>query len=82
MMLIRFLIITIAILYILRFVFRLLLPMLFQKVMNKAAQQYNGAKPQEPAPRPQGKIQVDYAPPKHESPMADKGEFVEYEEVK
>lgn len=81
MVLIRFLIITIAILYILRFIARLLLPMLFQKVMNKAAQQYNAAKPKEPAPRPQGKIQVDFAPPKHESSIADKGEFVEYEEL-
>lgn len=79
--LIRFLIIAIAILYILRFIARLLLPALFQSFVNKAQQQHGGQSHQQER-RPVGKIQVDYMPPKKESPLDKEGEFVDYEEVK
>jgi len=78
---IRFLIISICILYIFRFVVRLILPVLFQGMINKATQHGGAAKNAQPK-RPEGKVQVEYMPPKEPSPLADKGEFVDYEEVK
>ncbi|MBE7176687.1 MAG: DUF4834 domain-containing protein [Mucilaginibacter polytrichastri] len=79
----RFLIISICILYILRFLARIFLPLLFQNVMNKATQgQAGNAARNEPPRRTPGKIEVEYMPPKKASPLEDKGEFVDYEEIK
>jgi hypothetical protein len=86
--LIRFLFISIAILYIIRAIIRWMLPMLFQSVINKAQQQqhqqqqtnYNSTKKQ-----PAGRIKVDYVPEdrKGKGKFPDsEGEFVDYEEVK
>jgi hypothetical protein len=83
--LIRFLFIAIGILYLVRAIFRWLLPMLFQSVVNKAQQQqnqqtnYTSSKQQ-----PTGRIKVDYVPEdrkKGKFPDSE-GEFVDYEEVK
>lgn len=64
---------------------RLLLPMLFQNLMNKAqtqAQQQYGQ--QNRNSRPEGSISIDFIPPKDkEAKAADKaGDFVDYEEIK
>ncbi|MDB5121086.1 MAG: hypothetical protein JWN56_2304 [Sphingobacteriales bacterium] len=82
--LIKFLFITICVLWLLKMIARLLLPMLFQKIVKKAQQQsnqhyqqYNHAK--------EGEIHVDYIPPQKvkKNPKIDKaGDFVEYEEIK
>ena len=81
MILIRFLIVSILILYVLRALVRLLLPFLFQSVVNKAQQQqqnYNRSQQQ-----PTGRIKVDYIPEQKKSNIPDsEGEFVDYEEVK
>lgn len=87
--LLRFLIITICVLWLIRLVFRLLLPYLFQKVVKKAQhqatkqyqQQYTN---QRSYRKPEGTIRVDYVPPKDkEARAADKaGEFVDFEEIK
>ncbi|MES2377291.1 MAG: DUF4834 family protein [Bacteroidota bacterium] len=84
---IRFLFISIAILYIVRAIIRWALPMLFQSVVNKAQQQhqqqqtnYNSSQKQ-----PTGRIKVDYVPEdrKGKGKFPDnEGEFVDYEEVK
>lgn len=82
MLLIRFLIISICILYILRSLVRIFLPMLFQGLVNKAQQnaQQNQYRQQQ---RPTGAIKVDYMPPAQKSAIPDsEGEFVDYEEVK
>lgn len=81
MVLIRFLIISICILYIVRAIMRFLLPFLFQSVINKAQQQQqNYNRPQQ---QPTGRIKVDYIPEQKKSNIPDsEGEFVEYEEVK
>jgi hypothetical protein len=80
MVLLRFLIISISILYVLRFIIRLLAPYLFQSLVNKAQQQQQNANRAE---KPTGRIKVDYIPEGKKSNIPDtEGEFVEYEEVK
>ncbi|HVS92328.1 MAG TPA: hypothetical protein VHE59_09865 [Mucilaginibacter sp.] len=80
MELIRFLFIAILVLYIIRALIRLVLPMLFQSVVNKAQQgqqqQYRNQRP------PEGKVKVDYIPEKKQSVPDSEGEFVDYEEIK
>ena len=84
MLLIRFLIISICILYILRSLVRIFLPMLFQGLVNKAQQQQNAQQSQySQKQKPTGAIKVDYMPPAQKSAIPDsEGEFVDYEEVK
>ena len=80
MVLLRFLIISILILYVVRTIMRLLAPFLFQSVVNKAQQQHQNANRAE---KPTGRIKVDYIPEGKKSNIPDtEGEFVEYEEVK
>jgi len=83
---IRFLFIAILILYIIRSLVRLVLPMLFQSVVNKAqehAQQQNQQQ-QYRAKQPDGKVKVDYVPDKKKkgSISDSAGDFIDYEEVK
>lgn len=83
MLLIRFLIISICILYIIRTLMRYLIPVLFQSVVNKAQQhaqqQHNYREPK----KPEGAIKVDYIPEGKKSKLPDsEGEFVDYEEIK
>jgi hypothetical protein len=77
---IRFLFIAILVLYIIRSIVRLLLPMLFQSVVNKAQegqqQQYRSQRP------PEGKVKVDYIPEKKSSIPDSEGDFIDYEELK
>ena len=78
MPLIRFLLISICVLYIIRSLVRYLIPVLFQSVVNKAQQQYTRQQK-----RPEGAVKVDYIPEGKRSTVPDsEGEFVDYEEVK
>jgi len=89
--LLKFILITILVLYIIKRLARLLLPILFQKVVNKAQehvngqfggyQQYNNNYQKQ---RPAGKIKIDYIPPKEkEARAADKaGDFIDFEEIR
>jgi len=83
-----FLITAILVIYIVRALARILLPMLFQSVINKAQQQH-----QQSAGRQQnyssnantntGRIKVDYKPAQKKGTIPDsEGDFVDYEEVK
>jgi hypothetical protein len=80
MELLRFLFIAILVLYIIRALARLVFPMLFQHVVNKAQQpgqqQYSNQKP------PTGKVKVDYIPEKKSSIPDSEGDFIDYEEIK
>jgi len=81
MILLRFLFIAILILYIIRMAARLLLPMLFQSVVNKAQQ--NAQQQQYGQKKPEGKVSVDYIPEKKKSSIPDsEGDFIDYEELK
>jgi hypothetical protein len=76
----EFIVTAIIVLYIIRSVIRLLLPMLFQSVVNKAQQgQQQNYRRQEPT----GRVKVDFIPEgkKHTVPDSE-GEFVDYEEIK
>lgn len=79
----RFLLITIFILWIIRVISRLVMPLLFQQVVNKARQQAGQPNPYQNR-KPEGSIHVDYIPPHHKEPVpSDKaGDFVDYEEIK
>jgi len=84
MALLKFLFITVCILWLLKMVARLLLPMLFQsmvkKAQNHASQHYQQR--QQP-PRQEGKIKIDFIPPRRKEEKLNKaGDFVEYEEIK
>ena len=80
--LLKFLFITICILWLIRMIVRLLLPVLFQSMMNKAQNQANQRFQQQRQSDPDGKIRVDYMPPKTKNRGDQAGDFVEYEEIK
>ncbi|WP_026904595.1 DUF4834 family protein [Pedobacter glucosidilyticus] len=87
--LLKFIIITICVLYILRVLARIFLPFLFKKAIHKMQekmqQQQGGAYQyqQQNHTKPEGKITVDYIPPQKKEPKLDNaGDFVDYEEVK
>lgn len=85
MWLIRFLIISICSLYIIREVARIVMSMLFQKVMNKAQEQARQQQNyyQQQQPRSDGKVRIDHMPEQRKSSVPDsEGEFVDYEEIK
>jgi len=83
-MFLRFIIICILIIYAVRLLFRFLVPLLFQSLVNKAQQgQQNYSRPNNPQ-NPTGKIKIDYIPEEAtKSKVPDsEGDFVEYEEIK
>ena len=82
MQLLKILFIIISVLWLLKMIARLLLPVLFKKliskVQNQATQHY-----QDQTPRPDGKIKVDFIPPRLKEEKLNKaGDFVDYEDVK
>lgn len=84
-----FLFIAILVLYIVRSLARIILPRVFQNVMNKAQQQhsqqqhYNNNANQHNSNTNQGKIRVDYKPASKKGAVPDsEGEFIDYEEIK
>ncbi len=83
MLFIRFLIISICILYIIRSLMRYLIPALFQSVINKAQQQANQQQNYQQPRKPEGAIKVDYIPEGNKGKLPDtEGDFVDYEEIK
>jgi flagellar basal body-associated protein FliL len=82
MVLLKILFITICVLWLLKMVARLLLPMFFHKMMAKAQSQANQRYQQRHNHTPDGRIRVDYMPPKEKTRGDDAGDFVDYEDVK
>src|SRR5690554_5282504 len=94
--LLKFLLIAIAILWLLRVIARFLFPWALRKtaerMMKGQAQQpfghspFSGAGPQQQrreSSKADGKVRIDYVPPKEERKGPQKaGEFVDFEEVK
>ena len=80
MILLRFLLISILVIYILRSLVRILLPILFQNFVNKAQQQ-NQQQYRSQTP-PEGKIKVDYIPKTKSQVPDSEGDFIDYEEIK
>ena len=89
---IRFLIIAICVLYIIRMLARLFLPFLFKKAVNKmqekmSEQQRAYQQQQQQATnetKPEGTLSVDFVPPipKKKPKLDQAGDFVDYEDVK
>lgn len=68
--------------YIIRSLIRIVLPMIFQNVINKAQQQQNTRQNYNNRTS-QGNIKVDYMPKSKKGSVPDsEGEFVDYEEIK
>jgi hypothetical protein len=81
--LIRFLIIAICSLYIIRSIARIFIPMLFQSVVKKAQEQARQQQNyQQAQQRPDERVKVDYKPGTKSSVPDSEGEFVDYEEIK
>lgn len=80
----RVLLITILVLYIIRQLAKILLPMFFQSVVNKAQEQARGQQNYQQYKRPEGKVQIDHIPEGvNKGKVPDnEGEFVDYEEIK
>lgn len=83
MLLIRFLLISILVLYVIRLVARWVLPLLFQNLVNKATQQQQQNQNYQQPKKPEGTIRVDYVPQNTKGQVPDSaGEFIDYEEIK
>ncbi len=87
MPIINFIIITILVLWVIRLLFRLILPMfirnLFGKMQNQASQQTYAQGHSQRKQKPEGTISIDYVPEKKTKGNPDKlGDFVDYEELK
>ena len=82
--LIKFIFIAILVLWIIRMLIKLILPMLFNNLVSKAQQQAGGQGQQQQQKRskPEGSISIDYMPPKQTGKTDKLGDFVDYEEVK
>ncbi len=81
--LIKFILYFILILWLLRIIGQLLLPLLFKRIIKKAQEQAFGAQNQTKASRPEGSIHIDHVPPKNKARKKDEaGEFVDFEEIK
>ena len=79
---IRFLLISILVLYIIRNLVRILLPMLFQGLVNKAQQQGQQQQQYRRPQHPDGKVKVDYIPENKQQVPDSAGDFVDFEEIK
>ncbi|RYG21424.1 MAG: DUF4834 family protein [Chitinophagaceae bacterium] len=83
MFLIKFLFITIAILWIIRVIIRLIFPVMLKNMFGTMQQQAANANQQQRPSKPEGSISIDHMPKKEKKGNADKlGDFVDYEEIK
>jgi predicted Holliday junction resolvase-like endonuclease len=85
MELLEFLVTVILILWVIRMVLRVAIPMLFQKVVNKAQQHQQSYQQQNynRTSAKQGSIKIDHIPQQPKGKIPDsEGDFIDYEEVK
>ena len=84
--LIKFIFITIMVLWLIRMLIRLIFPLVLKNMFSKMQQTAADPRQQQQQQRrraPEGSINIDYVPPQPKKGNADKlGDFVEYEEVK
>jgi len=84
MLLIKFIFITVIILWILRVLIRLIFPVVIRNMFGNMQQQAaNANQQQQRSAKPEGSISIDYMPKKEKKGNPDKlGDFVDYEEIK
>jgi hypothetical protein len=83
--LIKFIFITIMVLWLIRLIIRLIFPIVLKNIFGKMQQTAGNQRQQQQqqSRSPEGSISIDYMPPQPKQGNADKlGDFVEYEEVK
>lgn len=79
---IKFILITLLVLYLMRIIIRLIFPVVLKNMFSKVQQQAQNQGRQNNS-RPEGSISIDYMPPQPKGGRTDKlGDFVDYEEVK
>ncbi|MDQ7947737.1 MAG: DUF4834 family protein [Pedobacter sp.] len=79
--LLKFLFITIMVLWIIRLLVRMIFPVVLKNAFGQMQNQAAGQ--QQRSARPEGSISIDYMPKPQKKGNADKlGDFVDYEEVK
>ncbi|MEJ2903736.1 DUF4834 family protein [Pedobacter panaciterrae] len=84
--LIKFILISVLVMYIIRIILRLIFPVvlrsMFSKVQQQAANQSRQPNNQRYS-KPEGDISIEYVPPREKKGNSDKlGDFVDYEEIK
>jgi len=82
---IKFLFITILILWIIRVILRLIFPLVLKRAFTKMQRNgVPGTEPSQASKKPEGAISIDYMPPAEpRKGNSDKlGDFVDYEELK
>lgn len=83
MFLIKFIFITILILWVIRLLIRLIFPVMLKNIFGNMQQQAANASQQQRPSKPEGSISIDYMPKKEKRGNPDKlGDFVDYEEIK
>ena len=83
MFLIKFLFITVAILWVFRLLIRILFPVMLKNMFGNMQQQAATGGQQKSSSKPEGSISIDYMPKTKKAGNADKlGDFVDYEEIK
>jgi hypothetical protein len=81
--LIKFIFITIMILWMIRLILRLVFPIVLKNIFGKMQQSAGQQSAPESRRQPEGSISINYMPPQPKKGNADKlGDFVDYEEVK
>jgi flagellar basal body-associated protein FliL len=86
--LLKFLIIAICVLYIIRMLARIFLPFLFKKAVHKMkekmSQQQQAYQQTNNPEKPEGTLSVDFVPPtpKKKPKLDQAGDFVDYEDLK
>lgn len=81
----KFIMITILVLWLIRMIIRLVFPLMLRNIFGKMQQQahHGGGHSQQRPQKPEGSISIDYMPPQPKPGNPDKlGDFVDYEEVK
>ena len=82
----KFIMVTILVLWLIRMIIRLVFPLMLRNIFGKMQQQAHngGGGPSAQRPqKPEGSISIDYMPPQPKPGKPDKmGDFVDYEEVK
>ena len=82
MVLLKFIIITIIVLWVIRLLFRAIFPVMLKKAFGMEGQS-SSYQQSNKSSRPEGSISIDYMPKKEKKGNIDKlGDFVDYEEVK
>lgn len=81
--LIRFIFITIFILWTVRLLLQLVFPLVLKSIFGKMQQSAGEQQAPQQRRRPEGSVNIDYMPPAQKKGNSDNlGDFVDYEEVK